>query len=153
MLRFRKYCHVPMHNSNKTYMYIWPCCRLTLRNPISRWHGVPIAYIEIKGRKIIIHYITIRQLQDQIRTTWSDNISYISFTKSYIGQFWKTGQFRLQFWNEAAQAHPTRPSDRPLANVFWWSKWKFQRSEIQNSEKRRWMTLILFNSIYRVDNI
>ena len=35
------------------------------------------------------HYKTISRSQDRIRTTWSDNISYISFTKSYIGQFWE----------------------------------------------------------------
>ena len=35
----------------------------------------------------IIHYITINQSQGRIRTTWSDSIIYISFTKSYIGQF------------------------------------------------------------------
>ena len=123
----------------------------------------------------IIHYITISQSQRRTRITRSYDISYISFTKSYLGQVLEK-TFNIgyigQFWNEVAIAHPKQPggrlnikmpsyqyryshvkdktvsptvlsltwesqymgktvfilrqgpADRPLANIFRWSKWK-----------------------------
>ena len=59
--------------------------------------------------------------------------------KSYIGQVFlkppNIGYIR-QFWNKAARTHPTRPADRPFANIQRWGKWKWQMSAMQENGKK-----------------
>ena len=54
--------------------------------PISRIQIHSYIYIYIFIYIYIIHCIPIGQSQARICPTWSSNISYISFAKSYIGQ-------------------------------------------------------------------
>ena len=85
----------------------------------------------------------------------SDNTIYISFMKSYSEQFWENCPIWvvLDTWNEAARTHATHTTGKLAAGKHpVGEQMKVLKCQKKKARIRCWMILILFASIFIMDN-